>query len=658
MAVGSGAQANADGSTTTVLPTLRFASGTYDNKGATLTPGQFGTLDFEDETINGGAINAAGGLLKLGSKNGGTVLNRVAVSGPVAFSGTVILPDSLTLDSPSTITGTLVLGNFGQPSTLTVTAAGSLTGTGKIVPQYSGGYAAASFVNQGLINATGQLSFVGSTAFDNQGTLEASSGSNTVLLGNYDGLNINEGSFTDEGTILATNGGAVAVSVAAALPSTAVVRATAGGVVAFRNLSATAGTITADGGGVLLAAANGGTWTNTGTVNVNAGGTLVVGGKETIANLGTVNRAAGSTVQLVGGTLDLGGQTLGAGSAEFAGLQLGQYRAYGYAYGQATLANGTVDAPGLGLVVEDAVLDGVDLTGNLSISAGYQQSASVTLKGGATVYADASKTRLGTISASSGTVTLLGAGGQVGLAQAVTLGAGGVLALGDGSGGAVTATVASGGSVTGRGAIQANNGDNVTLVNNGTVTAANGQLLDVFLPLGNLAGNTLTGGTYAAQGRDGYYGGGGTISVDGNGQQKVVTLNATVQLGGAVGLGDYGLIVPSTFRADGNGPARHADHHRRAGHAGAVARRQLHGGQRGHQQRHHQDLGRRQLHSAHPHQQRRPGGGRRLLLLQPQLRQQRHHQPGGRHAGHADQQGRRHHQGVRPRHRRRRQQRA
>ena len=306
IATTNGTQTNADGSATTVAPTLRFANGTYNNAGATLAPGAFGALDLDNETIIGGTIDASSGTVHI---TGTTTLDGVTVIGPVVvdrsaaltlldgtafytdatltqyagmmlgLSANLFIPGSYQLNSVINTSGSDVIGTAKQPATLTIGPTGGFTGAGTIYPSgegsYSGfgQYAPVTILNQGLIEAipvsTGNGSFgglnVGAVTLDNQasGTIGAS--------GNFNDLNLDLTSFSDEGSIAASNYASVQIAVGSGentpytLASTATVQATSNGSVDFSGPFTNDGTLTANGGTIEISE-EGGTWLNDGVI--------------------------------------------------------------------------------------------------------------------------------------------------------------------------------------------------------------------------------------------------------------------------------------------------------------------------------------------------------------------------------------------------------
>jgi hypothetical protein len=377
---------------TTTGGNLYLEGGTLDNSG-TLSAGPSGELQIYDSFDNTGLITADDAELYIGTNGyGGGWVNTGLIS---VTSGAVYLGGNETIGD----FGSLVLAN--NPVVY-------LTGT---LENAGGSLNATITVLQDAILDGGTIA---------GGTLDA-----TALgldFGNYDnslydvtlinGFTLAGGEVSlDDGSTVYTN---------AALQAVATVVVDPGAVLGFdfdanqtidQDVSATdatvalndrftfAGTIAATGGDIQLGTAFAtAPWKNTGVVSVT-GGTLIVSGDETLADLGALQLSS-STLLLQFGTLENQGGTLSGADSVLQGLTLQD----------AAIAGGTLNATALGLVWGGAqnygyggTLDGVKVVGGLTLASG----SNLTLLDGTEIYRDTAGTTLGTIDVQSGAVLIL-----------------------------------------------------------------------------------------------------------------------------------------------------------------------------------------------------------------------------------------------------------
>jgi YD repeat-containing protein len=189
-----------------------YLQGTLTNDGTLALDDTTGSWVFQSGKIVGGRISTAGSAsLKVMSSSayldGTTLAGRLDVSG-----GSVFVTNGLTLDGgvinvadagSVTFLGTQSLAGGGAMafdvglSNAIVASNGTLTIAAGITISGGSGAVRGSFVNQGRISSTSQIT-VGDTTWVNEGTVEAAGG--TLSLG---------GSWTNSGTIGLTTGGTV-----------------------------------------------------------------------------------------------------------------------------------------------------------------------------------------------------------------------------------------------------------------------------------------------------------------------------------------------------------------------------------------------------------------------------------------------------------------
>ena len=227
---------NNTGATMTLTPALgvlnlnggTIQNGTIDNSfGQVLTFANTGSNILDNVVVNGGLSMASGGFVNL---NNGTQINgtvdlsgnsaHITLNTGAAINGTVNLSgsgSSLTWSFTTTLDGRQInLGsastgaslNFASGTTLTLGSAEVVRGSGSI------NGASATLINQGAINAdlAGQVLTIQPTTFSNQGTISASNGGTLALTSGFTQtasgtLNVAGGTVTSSSAALNIQGG-------------------------------------------------------------------------------------------------------------------------------------------------------------------------------------------------------------------------------------------------------------------------------------------------------------------------------------------------------------------------------------------------------------------------------------------------------------------
>ena len=549
---------------TNILGTLNLGTGS----GATLTLG--GALQLTGQTTlsgAGGVVNMTGnGTNSTGAQigtngNGYTLTNNVTIQG----SGTI--------GSNNTTYGNLNLANYGtinantNGQTLSIQSTGGSIVNSGLFEATNGGTlnlaTSAPIQNyNATISATGANSTV-SIGTTIQGGTIGSSGGGIVQIANtgatLDGQTNGAAITLSNGTNLISNNTLTNILGTLNLGTGSGATLTLGGALQLTGqttLSGAGGVVNMTGNGTNSTGAqigtNGNGYTLTNNVTIQGSGTIgsnnTTYGNLNLANYGTINaNTNGQTlsIQSTGGSIVNSGlfeATNGgilnlatSSPIQNAGANITATGAGSTVNVATTIQGGTFNSSGGGVIqgVGTTLLDGQSNGNAITISNGstYTSGSSAFTKLQGTI-------NLGTTNA--GTLAL---GGQAQLVGQVTLAGPGVLAMSgnaqigtnsnaytltnqstiEGSGliGSNVGALYSNGNVVNQGAIIANgNGGTLTvantggLSNSGTLQANAGSTLAVTAPLSNLAGNTLTGGVYSANG--------GTLQV----QNASITTNA------------------------------------------------------------------------------------------------------------------------------------
>ncbi len=527
-------------------------AGTVQNAGSTLTLGNgasvtatLGALSLAG-TIAGGTVVDSGGGLSFASGTG--VLDAATYQGVLNLSASgaaATLADGAGVTSAAGATGSIL--DTGAGSALLLRGAETLNGVQ--IQLGSGSTASAISTSDTWLASSAATATLGS------GVNVVQAGQNAALLalgwsgvagfGPADTL-VNQGSITGAvaggmlsfggyGTII--NQGAVSVSNGDTLGVT---------VAQFANT----GTLVAGPGGTVLlgqpanAFAAAPAWSNSGSILV-AGGTLVLGGALSTAQLGAITETSGTVV--LAGTLSNAGATL-AVSGSGGGLSLPSLSLTG------TIAGGTVADSAGALSVgggTGALLDGVSYSGTLLLggaSAFLRVRDGLKLSGAADIIGagatldfqgsqvfDQAQVLIG--SAAGDAIALADNPGQAG-GSTLTLGpnlsisqSGAVAAIGQGTGGL-------GDLIVSQGQINAGvAGGTLTLggagfINQGTITVGQGDTLAIAAGNFSNTGVVLVGGLLSLA---------GSLSLAQLGQ--VVLSGGTVSVGGTLNLAGGSLSV-------------------------------------------------------------------------------------------------------------------
>ncbi len=258
--------------------TLNAANATLEIDG-TLTLGSMltltaGTLDLTG-TINGGTINT--GTTAINSFGG--TLNATTIDGPLTLGGS----------SSLTITGGLTMnGADGSGS-------GTLNDTGNDNTVYFSG---TETINNAAIN----IGYDDSVAVSNGGVITLSSTTTTSEAGQYDnilfGRTVGSGSIINDGTIDATETGAMFFVELAGFTNGGTINAAGGSFQIQSNSFSNSGAIAVTSGDVLQVQAT--SFANTGTVSVDGTSTIQFVSSVATAELGTLDTASGATIDFSG----------------------------------------------------------------------------------------------------------------------------------------------------------------------------------------------------------------------------------------------------------------------------------------------------------------------------------------------------------------------
>ena len=527
----SAARLSSLGSVTFTAGQLQLA-GTVQNYGGTLTVGgtsrlgtAFGAIALSG-TIAGGTVADGGHGLSFAAGTG--VLDGVSYVGTVDLSpagSAVTLTDGTSVSTAGggagsiTVTGAgsallllgtealdnaqIALGSAGSESVIATTdpwlASTATTATlgAHVTVSQAGANAAIEALGWSAVPGFGLADTV-----VNQGNIAAGFAGGEFALGGY-------GTIVNQGVIAVSGGDTLAVSVAQ-FANTGTLQAQAGGTILLGQPAIGLGAAPA--------------WSNTGLIAIS-GGTLVLGGAFTTAQLGTVSDTGG-TVSLTGTLANAGGTlTLGAGASAWPSLSL-----------SGTIAGGTILDSSGALQADSAggaLLDGVTYQGTLALAAA---GSFLRVRDGLALTGVADVLGAGAVLDFQGSQTfnraavLLGAAGTaaaIDVAHDPTVSGGSTLVLGS------RLSITQSGQYA---AIGRTGGTGVTgdmIVNQGTITAS-------------VAGGTLTlgGPAFSNQGRI-VVGQGETLSIAAQAFSNTGTIVATggvVSIAGSLTLGQLGQV--------------------------------------------------------------------------------------------------------------------
>jgi hypothetical protein len=478
---------NVTGNLTAGGATSTLAGGTINlGSGATLTK-DTGTLSWSDGAFTGsGTLAYINGANFAFSGSGDRVINNPNLTfaftnlnlpngsltlqnGGLTFSGTTVIPVSTSLkmyggtttnNGPLNVSGLFGLyggtlagngainmtgGTIDMPANSTVnwTATGPMSNTGTL--NLANRTITNPITNSGTINAGAGLVF--SQLFSNQGTFNLA-GNTTTFSGGYSqssgatqfgggtlggNASFTGGTLTGTGTIngtLSLGGAAYTLGAGNSWTSTG-----ATSILAGASLGMNGGALNAAGlniGGAFTY--NSGTLSLSAPLNLNAGGSFNMAGAGPLVIGSAFNQAAGSTLSINGGTLDLaaGGALTGGTYTPAAGATL-RFSGGSFALNGATtlgsgvqMAGSTFNGPGA--LTSTGILD---ITGNTTFNSLFTNSGTLTVSNGITLNAAAGYaqtagfTKLGTGAGTSGNLIAGGAGfalngGTLGGAGSVT----------------------------------------------------------------------------------------------------------------------------------------------------------------------------------------------------------------------------------------------
>jgi len=557
IAVNSGGTLDLDSTNVTALGTITVASGGTLDIGGDLTTAQLLTLGAAAGTVeigSGGTLNNTGATLSVGT---GSALGTIALAGTIA-GGTIADAGGGISTAGGTLSGVTYEGTINLSASgvqlyiangLTVTGIGgtdagtiNVTGNTSSLLFTTSATLNNATVNFGAASATAIIDLYGSSGLTltlGKGlTIVADAADGTVYLGGYyytGNTIINDGTidagasggtfnlapndtFTNNGTITVSNGDTLSLNGAASFTNT--------------------GTVSIGANSTVVVDAT--SFSNTGSFSVASGGAIDIEDTLTTAQLKTISAAAGTVEITTGGTLNNTGATLSVG----AGSALGTIALAG------TIAGGTIADAGGGISPAGGTLSGVTYEGIINLTA---SNAELFVANGLTV-TGVGGTGAGTINLTGNTSSLLFTTSATLNNATVNLGAASATAIIDlyGSSGltltlgkslTIVANAAdgvaylggyyySGNTIINDGTIDAgasggtfNVAPNGTFTDNGTITVSNGDTLNLQpAKFTNLAGTTLTGGSYEAAA-------GSSIVLSNN--DRIVTDNATIILSGA-----------------------------------------------------------------------------------------------------------------------------
>jgi hypothetical protein len=472
---------------------LAFVAGTFDNAGQTLgigDPSLIG-MTLAGGTIAGGAIDVAAESFAVAGDalSANAALDNVAVQGALTvgseinltLEGSTAVYAGTTGTAPGAITiGSTGLVDFDTSATQTLVndvtlEGGNLSwsapppaGTALVLPVDAVIAAGVDITGDGRLFTT----TASGETLTNLGTIDATKSFGSYYLGIYGS------SFTNQGIVNVGSGGALKLDATDGVNLATIAGTGAADIglmgASFSNQGDVAvnGAVLRIGGSFTSTTGTTGytAFSNAGTIS-DTGGTVLLDGDIATGGLGAFNDS-GSSLALVGGTLDNAGATLGAGSAGFQGLIMTG----------GTIAGGVLDPTGVGITFAgatpyggfDPVLDNVDVTGGLTVGS----NASLTIAGTTSIFASGTSTATGSIVVGQNGAVVFDQSLAPVLTNAVSLD-GGNLEFGDpaaftyGSTVTIAATIGSGAMVSGSGSIlDASYGTVLDITNLGTIAAA------------------------------------------------------------------------------------------------------------------------------------------------------------------------------------------
>jgi hypothetical protein len=513
-----------------------------DNGSLSLT----GALNLTAGTFNlatGGAI-VGGTIIDSGSHlscNGGT-LDGVTYQGQLNLTAG---GQSVTIVNGITLSGAGGTGQANVNTTnATITFQGTQTFDNASVSLANSSIAVTDPSGSGAVLTIGANTLIGSFNAATVNTISDAGGAGDGIL-NLGQIQVGTGTVTVSGTSF-VNQGSVAIQNApsahltftsSSFVNNGTISASGGGMLQFLDASFTnKGQITLSGTTQLTIGKAGSSWSNSGGTLSLSGGVLLLDGNFTTANMGSITGSGGALKIL--GNVDNSGGNLSAGAASaFTSLTL---------FG--SIKNGFINGPGgNGIVMAGGTLDGVSLAGNLDLSA---SGASGTILHGITL-AGASGTGNSTILL-TGNGSVLSVDGTTLLNNATITLAGTLASTDQAATGAVltlgpqTAITQTGATATLSSAMGA--GDGIVLQGTLTVTASQGQVLNILTPTFTSTGTVNTGSFDTINLVNGQVG--GTVLILSGGSFNIG--NGTSIKGGTIVDAGSHLQVPGAGTLDGD----------------------------------------------------------------------------------------------------------
>lgn len=254
-------------------------------------------------------------------------------------------------------------------------------------------------------------------------------------------------------------------------------------------------------------------WTNLSSISLGTGATLLLGGLENAAAIGSIDNTGGR-IFFTNGTFDNTGQTLGLSDPSLVGLDL----AAGTILGGAIDVAASSFAVGSYFVQGSSALDNVAVLGPLDVSGGV----SLSLQGTTAIYADTARSGPGAVTIGRYAAVDFAESAAPVLANPVIL-QGGILSFaappppGVDAGGPVRATIAAGNLVSGNGVLSNPTVPSAQyLINQGSIVAV----------AGNRAALTIYGTGFVNQGLASAAAG-GSLAIDATSATNYATIGGT-----------------------------------------------------------------------------------------------------------------------------------